>query len=106
MPLPIQIIHLLKELNQISGHLYYLFPSKLNCHKPKSNTVFIMALLRLDYEERQIPHGFRHIASTLLNNKSFDERYIEVTLAHIRHGVADRYNKIQYLNDHKHMMQC
>ncbi|MCU4495796.1 tyrosine-type recombinase/integrase [Acinetobacter ursingii] len=105
IPLPKQAVVLLKELKQLSGHSDYLFPSRSNNHKPKSDTVFIMALRRLGYEGRQTPHGFRHIASTLLNNKGFDERHIEAALAHVKDGVAGVYNKAQYLNDRKYMMQ-
>ncbi|MFW2001030.1 tyrosine-type recombinase/integrase [Acinetobacter ursingii] len=105
IPLPSQSVRLLQELKALSGHSDYLFPSRSNSHKPKSDTVFIMALRRLGYEGRQTPHGFRHIASTLLNNKGFDERHIEAALAHVKDGVAGVYNKAQYLNDRKYMMQ-
>ncbi len=54
---------------------------------------------------RQTPHGFRHIASTLLNNRGFDERHIEAALAHVKDGVAGVYNKAQYLDDRASMMQ-
>ncbi|MEI2556873.1 tyrosine-type recombinase/integrase [Acinetobacter pittii] len=105
IPLPTQAVQLLHELKPLSGQSEYLFPSRTNSHKPKSDTVFIMALRRLGYEGRQTPHGFRHIASTLLNNKGFDERHIEAALAHVKDGVAGVYNKAQYLNDRKYIMQ-
>ncbi|EFF83230.1 site-specific recombinase, phage integrase family [Acinetobacter haemolyticus ATCC 19194] len=105
IPLPSQSVQLLQELKPLSGHSDYLFPSRSNSHKPKSDTVFIMALRRLGYEGRQTPHGFRHIASTLLNNKGFDERHIEAALAHVKDGVAGVYNKAQYLQDRKYIMQ-
>ena len=105
IPLPSQSVRLLQELKVLSGHSDYLFPSRSNSHKPKSDTVFIMALRRLGYEGRQTPHGFRHIASTLLNNKGFDERHIEAALAHVKDGVAGVYNKAQYLQDRKYIMQ-
>ena len=73
--MPTQAVQLLHELKPLSGQSEYLFPNRSNSHKPKSDTVFIMALQRLGYEGRQTPHGFRHIASTLLNNKGFDERH-------------------------------
>ena len=59
----------------------------------------------MGYEGRQTPHGFRHIASTLLNNRGFDERHIESALAHVKDGVAGVYNKAQYLDDRANMMQ-
>lgn len=105
IPLSTQAVQLLHELRPLSGRSEYLFPSRSNSHKPKSDTVFIMALRRLGYEGRQTPHGFRHIASTLLNNKGFDERHIEAALAHVKEGVAGVYNKAQYLNDRKYIMQ-
>lgn len=51
------------------------------------------------------PHGFRHIASTLFNTRGFDERHIEAELAHVKDGVAGVYNKAQYLDDRKIMLQ-
>ena len=83
----------------------YLFPSRSDKRKPKSDTVFIMVLRRMGFEGRQTPHGFRHIASTLLNNRGFDERHIEAALAHVKDGVAGVYNKAQYLQDRANMMQ-
>ena len=105
IPLPTQAIALLKELKSFETNSDYLFPSRSDKAKPKSDTVFIMALRRMGYEGRQTPHGFRHIASTLLNNRGFDERHIESALAHVKDGVAGVYNKAQYLQDRKQMMQ-
>lgn len=53
----------------------------------------------------ETPHGFRYIASILLNNRGFDERHIESALAHVKDGVAGVYNKAQYLQGRTNMMQ-
>ncbi len=103
--LPTQAVQLLHQLKPLSGQSEYLFVARSNSHKPKSDAVFIMALRCLGYEGRQTPHGFRHIANTLLNNKGFDERHIEAALAHVKDGVAGVYNKAQYLQDRKYIMQ-
>lgn len=105
IPLPTQAILLINELMSYQTNSEFLFPSRSDKSKPKSDTVFIMALRRMGYEGRQTPHGFRHIASTLLNNRGFDERHIESALAHVKDGVAGVYNKAQYLQDRKQMMQ-
>lgn len=105
IPLPKQAVAILKELKSYETHSEFLFPSRSDKSKPKSDTVFIMALRRMGYEGRQTPHGFRHIASTLLNNRGFDERHIEAALAHVKDGVAGVYNKAQYLDDRANMMQ-
>lgn len=105
VPLPKQAIAILIELKTYETNSEYLFPSRSDKSKPKSDTVFIMALRRMGFEGRQTPHGFRHIASTLLNNRGFDERHIEAALAHVKDGVAGVYNKAQYLQDRANMMQ-
>lgn len=105
VPLPKQARAILNELKSYETDSEYLFPSRSDKSKPKSDTIFIMALRRLGYEGRQTPHGFRHIASTLLNNSGFDERHIESALAHVKDGVAGVYNKAQYLQDRAVMMQ-
>lgn len=105
VPLSTQAVALLQELRAFHTHSDYLFPSRSDKSKSKSDTVFIMALRRMGYDGRQTPHGFRHIASTLLNNRGFDERHIEAALAHVKDGVAGVYNKAQYLPDRASMMQ-
>ena len=105
VPLSTQAVAILKELKSFETNSEFLFPSRSDKSKPKSDTVFIMALRRMGYEGRQTPHGFRHIASTLLNNRGFDERHIEAALAHVKDGVAGVYNKAQYLQDRANMMQ-
>ena len=42
IPLPKQAIDLLEELKPLSGMSVYLFPSRSNSHKPKSDTLLIM----------------------------------------------------------------
>lgn len=96
---------LLRELSYLRGESPYLFPSRTSQSKPKSETVFIMALRRLGYEGRQSPHGFRHIASTTLRNKGFRREHVESGLAHVVGGVEGVYNKAAYLEDRVRMMQ-
>ena len=106
IPLPDQAITLLNELHQWADESIYLFPSRSSKNKPKSETVFIMALRRLGYEGRQTPHGFRHIASTALRERGYQRDHVEAALAHITGGVEGTYNKAAYLADRKPMMQA
>ncbi|WP_155520158.1 tyrosine-type recombinase/integrase, partial [Pseudomonas syringae group genomosp. 3] len=82
-----------------------LFPGRKDRTIPRSNTVFLMALRRLGYAGRQTGHGFRHIASTILNEQGFDENHIESQLSHVKEGIAGVYNKAVYLPQRKVMMQ-
>ena len=106
VPLPKQAVTLLNELYCWTNESIYLFPSRSNKSKPKSDTVFIMALKRLGYEGRQTPHGFRHIASTALRERGFQREHVEAALAHVTGGVEGVYNKAAYLSDRKLMMQA
>lgn len=105
VPLPRQAVELLCDLRNLTGGYPLLFPGRSDTTKPRSNTVFLMALRRLGYEGRQTGHGFRHIASTTLNEHGFDENHIEAQLSHIKEGVAGVYNKAQYLAQRATMMQ-
>ena len=105
IPLPSQAIALLRELHNITGNYQLLFPGRSDTTKPRSNTVFLMALRRLGYEGRQTGHGFRHLASTILNENGFDSQHVEAQLSHVKEGVRGVYDKSTYLEQRKIMMQ-
>lgn len=105
IPLPSQAVDLLRELHNITGSYSLLFPGRSDTTKPRSNTVFLMALRRLGYEGRQTGHGFRHVASTILNENGFDSQHVEAQLSHVKEGVRGVYDKSTYLEQRKIMMQ-
>ena len=65
-------------------------------------------LRRLGYSsEEQTGHGFRSMASTLLNEQGFPPDVIELQLAHTeRNKVRAAYNKAQRLPERRKMMQA
>lgn len=105
VPLPSQALELLRELHNITGSYPLLFPGRSDTTKPRSNTVFLMALRRLGYEGRQTGHGFRHLASTILNENGFDSQHVEAQLSHVKDGVRGVYDKSTYLEQRKIMMR-
>lgn len=106
VPLPTQAIALLKELKEIQPESEFLFPSRLSVHKTISDMTFNLALNRLGYEGKQNPHGFRHLASTTMNDRFSDkEQVIEVCLAHKKKGVKGVYDKSQHLDERRVLMQ-
>ncbi|GAA4999750.1 tyrosine-type recombinase/integrase [Acinetobacter puyangensis] len=106
IPLPFQAIKLLKRLRKYSGDSPYLLPGCVNRNKPRSDKVFVNALKKLGYAGQQTPHGFRHIASTILNNEFDDrEQVVEACLAHLKSGVKGTYDKGSHFNARIHMMQ-
>lgn len=105
IPLPAQALQLLHELHRLSGAYPLLFPGRSDTTKPRSNTAFLMALRRLGYQGRQTGHGFRHLASTILNESGFDPQHVEAQLSHVKEGVRGVYDKSTYLEQRRRMMQ-
>lgn len=103
VPLSHQVIKLLHELHAITGKTAVLFPHRANT-PANAHQRFRKALNAQGYKNKQTLHGFRHIASTKLNNhtidgQKFDERVIEFALAHKVQGVKGVYNQADYLAD-------
>ncbi len=106
VPLPHQAITLLKELENYKTASDFLFPSRDSYEKPVSDMTFNTALNRLGYKNRQNPHGFRHIASTALNNQFSDKsQVVEACLGHIKKGVKGVYDKGSHFDERIEMMQ-
>lgn len=106
VPLPRQAIKLLKELEEFRTASDLLFAGRNSLSQPISDNTFNMALNRMGYKGRQNPHGFRHIASTALNNQFSDkEQVVEACLAHMKTGVKGAYDKGSHLEERAGMMQ-
>ena len=73
-----------------------------------SDNTINAALRRLGYtSDEQTGHGFRSMASTLLNEQGFPPDVIELQLAHAeRNKVRAAYNKAQRLPERRKMMQA
>jgi integrase len=83
----------------------YLFPGR--DQKPVACTnVFIKALYDMGYKGRQTVHGFRGLASTVLNESGlFASDWIERQLAHVEgNKVRAAYNSAQWLKQRAEMM--
>lgn len=108
VPLSTQAIDLLKEIQPLTGRDKYVFPSNRSVTRPMSNNTITAALRRLGYtKEEMTAHGFRSMASTLLNEQGWNRDAIERQLAHSeRDGVRAAYNYAQYLPERKKMMQA
>lgn len=109
VPLARQVVALLKELALQTGQgsESLLFPSASDRSKPISDAALSKALRTLGYAGLQVPHGFRHTASTLLSaQQKFSADAIEMQLSH---GHKDRirgvYNKWEYLPERAEMME-
>jgi hypothetical protein len=99
---------LLRELHTITGRGTFLFPSLQTKLRPISENSVNVALRRLGYTRDEMTgHGFRVMASTLLNEKGCHPDVIELQLAHAeRNKVRAAYNRAQRLVERRTMMQA
>jgi len=107
VPLSRQIVTLLTDLQAITGGNPngLLFPG-LVAGKPISDATLGQALRRLGYgPDRIVPHGFRAMASTQLNEQGFAPDLIELQLAHIDSTVRGIYNRATRLQERREMLQ-
>jgi integrase len=105
VPLSRQAVAVLRELRALAGASRYVLPGR-NPDKPISNNTMLFALYRLGYKRRMTGHGFRALASTVLNEAGFPPDVIERQLAHCeRNEVRGAYNRAEYLPQRRGMMQ-
>jgi integrase len=107
VPLSRQAVAVLRELEPITGRVRYAFPSPRSSERPLSENALTAALRRMGYTGEQMTwHGFRAMASTLLNERGFAPDVIELQLAHReRNEVRAAYNRAQRLDERRAMMQ-
>ncbi|MDR1038454.1 MAG: tyrosine-type recombinase/integrase [Deltaproteobacteria bacterium] len=107
VPLASQVKNLLEELRQITGSGRYLFPGAKSKDRPISDMAVNVALRSMGFGKDEIcGHGFRGMASTLLNEKGYSPDWIERQLAHCeRNDVRAAYNHAEYLPERRRMMQ-
>ena len=107
VPLASQAVAILRELHPRTGEGKYVFPGARTTTRPMSENAVLSALRRLGYTTGEMTgHGFRSMASTLLNEQGFNRDAIERQLAHAeRDGVRAAYNYAEYLPERKRMMQ-
>ena len=105
VPLSTQAAKILGMLKPLTGSSRFLFPGR-NVAKPISNNTLLFALYRLGYKGIMTGHGFRAVASTILNESGFRSDVIERQLAHCeRNAIRGAYNRAEYLPERRTMMQ-
>ncbi|MBL3529609.1 MAG: tyrosine-type recombinase/integrase [gamma proteobacterium endosymbiont of Lamellibrachia anaximandri] len=105
VPLSSQAEAILEQLKPLVGNSDYLFPSDRSRRAPMSENALSYVMKRMDYQGKATPHGFRATASTILNETGFKPDVIERQLAHIeRNKVRAAYNRAEYLQDRRKMM--
>ena len=107
VPLSKQAMSILRDLQPLTGNGKYVFPCVRAPKRAMSENTINAGLRRLGYtKEEMTGHGFRSMASTLLNEQGWNPDAIERQLAHgERNTVRAAYNYAEYLPERKKMMQ-
>ncbi len=71
VPLSQQALEALRRIQPLTGNSRLVLPSSVNRDRPISENTVIYALARMGYKGRMTGHGFRSVASTLLNEHRF-----------------------------------
>ena len=107
VPLSTQAVAILREIQPLTGKGQWVFTGARTTTRPMSENAVLAALRRMGYTTDEMTgHGFRSMASTLLNEQGFNRDAIERQLAHAeRDGVRAAYNYAEYMPERKRMMQ-
>lgn len=110
VPLAPQAVAVLKELQPLSGHGRYVFPSLLTGEKCMSENTVRAALRRLGYGNGEMtPHGFRAMARTLIVERlpGVSPDVIEAQLAHGKSGpLGMAYDRAEFMEQRWALMQA
>jgi len=106
VPLARQVIDILEDLQPYTGNGRFLFPSMRANSAPISDMTLLAGLRRLGYAKGEMTvHGFRSMASTLLNEQGYNRDWIERQLAHgEKNSIRAAYNYAEYLPERRRMM--
>jgi integrase len=107
VPLSTHVLSILEELRPMTDESPFVLASPRQPTAPISNNTMLFALYRLGYRKRMTGHGFRSLASTILNESGQWRRdAVERQLAHKETDeVREAYHRAQYLEERRRMMQ-
>lgn len=102
-----QAVEILRDLQPLTGRGEYVFQGGRDPRKHMSSNAILVAARRCGIEKDESTiHGFRHMASTLLNEMGrWNPDAIEAALTHKMAGVRGVYNQAQYLEERRKMTQ-
>lgn len=106
VPLSRQAVAMLEELKGLSSGSAWVFPSRGTLDKPISHSTLNVTVRALEVDVRDfVIHDFRRTASTHLHEAGFNSDWIEKCLAHEAKGIRGVYNRAQYADQRRQMLQ-
>ncbi|MES2444000.1 MAG: integrase arm-type DNA-binding domain-containing protein [Pseudomonadota bacterium] len=109
VPLSRQALEIIADIRPVTGKHRYMFPCQGKRDRPMSENTINLALQRIGFGDgRMTAHGFRAMASTLLNETGkWNPDAIERQLAHVdANSVRRIYARGEYWDERVRMMQA
>lgn len=95
-----------EELHTLASNSEFVLPSRSDLRKTISSSTLNAAVGTLDLDIRDfVIYDFRRTASTHLHEAGFNSDWIEKALAHEQKGVRGVYNKAEYADQRREMLQ-
>lgn len=101
-----QAVAMFEELKALASGSEWVFPSRGSLKQPIAKSTLNVAVRALDADVRDfVIHDFRRTASTHLHEAGFNSDWIEKCLAHETKGIRGVYNRAQYADQRREMLQ-
>lgn len=101
-----QAVAMFEELRGLASGSDWVFPSRGDLKQPIAKSTLNVAVRALEIEVRDfVIHDFRRTASTHLHETGFNSDWIEKALAHETKGIRGVYNRAQYADQRREMLQ-
>lgn len=101
-----QSVAMFEELKGLASGSEWVFPSRGDLRQPISKSTLNVAVRALEVDVRDfVIHDFRRTASTHLHEAGFNSDWIEKSLAHETKGIRGVYNRAQYADQRREMLQ-
>lgn len=106
VPLSRQAWAMFDELKGLASGSEWVFPSRSSLRRPIAHSTLNVAVQALEIDVRDfVIHDFRRTASTHLHEAGFNSDWIEKALAHETKGIRGVYNRAQYADQRREMLQ-
>lgn len=101
-----QAVAMFEELKGLASGSEWVFPSRGDLKQPIAKSTLNVAVRALAIDVRDfVIHDFRRTASTHLHEAGFNSDWIEKCLAHETKGIRGVYNRAQYADQRREMLQ-
>lgn len=98
-----QALAMFEELKAYANSSMYVFPGRDSLDKPIAKPTLNAALWAMGFDFTL--HDFRRTASTHLHEAGFSSDWIEKALAHEQRGIRAVYNKAEYAESRRQILQ-